>query len=107
MIARIWRGTTSADRAQEYLRYVQATGVAEYAATPGHRGTQILLRTRDGKTLFTVISYWDSMEAVKAFAGDDPEVAHYYPEDDEFLVEREDVVTHHEVAEFDVPSALP
>jgi heme-degrading monooxygenase HmoA len=106
MIARIWRGTTAADRAQEYLRYIQATGVAEYAETPGHRGTQILLRTREGKTRFTVISFWDSMEAVKAFAGEDPEVAHYYPEDDEFLIEKEPTVEHHEVAQIDGPAAL-
>ena len=101
MIARIWRGTTAADRADEYLEYVRATGLAEYAATPGYRGVLVLQRTRDGLTRLTVISYWDSIEAIKAFAGEDPEVAHYYPEDDEYLVDRESTVEHHEVVELD------
>jgi heme-degrading monooxygenase HmoA len=48
-----------------------------------------------------VISYWDSIDAIKAFAGEDPELAHYYPEDDEYLVERESTVEHHEVVELD------
>ena len=101
MIARIWRGTTAADRAAEYLTYVRETGLAEYAATPGYRGVQVLLRTRDELTRLTVISYWDSIEAVKSFAGEDPEVAHYYPEDDEYLVEREPTVEHHDVVELE------
>jgi len=62
---------------------------------------QVLLRTRDELTRLTVISYWDSIEAVKAFAGEDPEVAHYYPEDDEYLVEREPTVEHHDVVELE------
>ena len=61
----------------------------------------MLLRTRDDRTLFTVISLWDSLEAIKGFAGPDPEVAHYYPEDDEYLLDREPTVEHHEVAKPD------
>jgi len=101
MIARIWRGTTAADRAQEYLVYLRKTGLADYASTPGNRGVQVLLRTRDDRTLFTVISLWDSLEAIKGFAGPDPEVAHYYPEDDEYLLDREPTVEHHEVPKLD------
>jgi heme-degrading monooxygenase HmoA len=101
MIARIWRGTTAVDRAQDYLEYVRQTGLAEYAATPGYRGVRVLQRTNDGLTQLTVISFWDSMEAIKAFAGEDPDIAHYYPEDDEYLVEREAKVEHHEVVELD------
>jgi heme-degrading monooxygenase HmoA len=78
---------------------VRQTGLTEYAETPGYRGVRVLQRTRDGLTKLTVISFWDSIEAIKAFAGDDPEVAHYYPEDDEYLVEREAKVEHHEVVE--------
>ena len=47
MIARIWRGTTAADRAQEYLQYIRDTGVADYHKTPGNHGVQILMRTRE------------------------------------------------------------
>ena len=59
----------------------------------------MLVRRHDGRADFTLISYWESMEHVKAFAGDDPEVAVFYPEDDDFLIDRETTVTHHEVVE--------
>ena len=98
MIARIWRGATAADRADEYLEYLKRTGIADYRATPGNHGVEVLRRTRDGRTVFTLISYWESLDAVKAFAGDQPEVAVFYPEDDDFLVDRELEVEHHEVA---------
>jgi heme-degrading monooxygenase HmoA len=97
MIARIWRGTTAADRAEEYLQYIRDTGVSDYRNTPGNHGVQILMRTHDGRTDFTIISYWDSMDAIKAFAGDDPEVSRYYPEDDEYLIEKYPYVEHHQV----------
>jgi heme-degrading monooxygenase HmoA len=99
MIARIWRGTTAADRADEYLEYLKETGLADYRSTPGNHGVQVLLRTSDGRTLFTLISYWESMDAIKAFAGDEPEVAVFYPADDDFLLDRELEVEHHDVAE--------
>jgi heme-degrading monooxygenase HmoA len=99
MIARIWRGATAADRTQEYLEYLKQTGVADYRATPGNHGVQILLRTEGDRTDFTILSYWESMEAIKAFAGDQPEVSRYYPEDDEYLIDKQPNVEHHEVAE--------
>jgi heme-degrading monooxygenase HmoA len=51
----------------------------------------------DGKSEFTLISLWDSWDAIKAFAGPDPEKAVFYPEDDKFLLERGPRVTHYEV----------
>jgi heme-degrading monooxygenase HmoA len=98
MIARIWRGATAADRADEYLEYLKETGVADYTATPGNHGVQILLRTQGDRTDFTILSYWESLDAIKAFAGDDPEVSRYYPEDDDYLIDRQPNVEHHQVA---------
>ena len=97
MIARIWRGLTPAHQATEYLRYVQATGLQEYAATAGHRGALVLLKTEAEQTEFTVISLWDSMDAIRRFAGDDVEQAMYYPEDEKYLLTFEPKVTHYEV----------
>jgi heme-degrading monooxygenase HmoA len=57
-----------------------------------------LRRTHEGNTEFLLISYWDSYEAIRAFAGDDLERAVYYPRDQEFLLELEPKVTHYEVA---------
>ena len=58
----------------------------------------MLRRDLDDKTEFVMFTLWDSMDAVKAFAGDRPEVAVYYAEDDRYLIEREDSVSHYEVA---------
>jgi hypothetical protein len=41
---------------------------------------------------------WESMDAIRAFAGDDPEQAVFYPEDDRFLIDRDLTVAHYEVA---------
>ena len=98
MIARIWRGAVKAERAQDYLEYLHDTGIADYAGTPGNHGVEVLMRTAGDRTEFTLITYWDSIESVKAFAGDPPEVARFYPEDDDYLVDRDLEATHHEVA---------
>jgi hypothetical protein len=46
---------------------------------------------------------WDSMEAIEAFAGEDPDVAVFYPEDDRFLVERDEFVSHYVVDRYAQP----
>jgi antibiotic biosynthesis monooxygenase (ABM) superfamily enzyme len=64
---------------------------------PGNRGT-LVLRRIDGETAeFETILLFDSLESVHAFAGDDLEVAVFYPEDDGYLVERDLTVRHYDV----------
>ena len=72
--------------------------MAEYAGTEGNRGVLVLRRLTGGRAEFTLVSLWDSLEAVSAFAGEDVERAVFYPEDERFLVERDETVTHYEVA---------
>jgi heme-degrading monooxygenase HmoA len=98
MIARIWRGAVARADGDEYERYVDETGFAAYGETPGNRGAWMLRRDTGELTEFLTLSLWESIDAVKAFAGEDYEVAVYYPEDERFLVEREDTVAHYEVA---------
>ncbi|NUR92512.1 MAG: hypothetical protein HOY71_51285 [Nonomuraea sp.] len=76
---------------------LQRTGLADYTATPGNKGVYFTRRELGERTEFYAISIWESWEAIKAFAGDDPEVAVYYPEDDAFLLDREHGVEHYEV----------
>ena len=99
MIARIWHGRTPAEKADDYLEYVKRTGIAEYRSVAGNRG-QYILRKIDGDgdiADFTVLSFWESMDAVRAFAGTEPEKPVYYPEDEEYLLELEDEVAHYDV----------
>ena len=97
MIARIWRGVTREADKDTYFEYLQKTGLQEYASVSGNQGVWVLRRVDDGKSEFTLISLWDSWDAIKAFAGPDPEKAVFYPEDEKFLLERGPRVTHYEV----------
>jgi heme-degrading monooxygenase HmoA len=81
-----------------YAAYVEETGVAQYRETAGNQGAHILLRDLDdGRTEIVALSFWTSYDAIRGFAGEDIETAVYYPEDDRYLVQREDTVTHYEV----------
>jgi len=97
MIARTWHGMTDASRADEYLDYLNKTGVPEYRATQGNLGVYVLRRIEGNVAHFLLLTLWESEEAIKRFAGPDMEVAKYYPEDEQFLLELEPMVTHYEV----------
>jgi heme-degrading monooxygenase HmoA len=77
---------------------MEETGVRGYAETPGNRGVYMLRRNVGGKVEFVMFTLWDSLDAVKAFAGGDYERAVFYLEDDRYLVERDERSTHFEVA---------
>ena len=97
MIARIWRGTVRAQQADEYYRYLEQTGLKEYRQTAGNRGVQVLRRIQGETCEYLLITFWESWEAIRRFAGDQPEKAVYYPRDREFLLELEPDVQHFEV----------
>lgn len=98
MIARLWRGWVGTDRTAAYVAYIEETGIAGYRQTPGNLGAQMLTRDLgDGRTEVITLSWWESLDSVRGFAGDDITQAVFYPEDDEFLVDRETTVTHYEV----------
>jgi len=99
MIARTWRGFTREQDKDSYYDYLLKTGLKDYASIPGNRGVWVLRRVAEGKAEFTLISLWDSWEAIRAFAGPDYEKAVYYPEDKKFLLELEPNVKHYEVLE--------
>jgi heme-degrading monooxygenase HmoA len=99
MIARMWRGWVATDRAAEYVAYIEQTGMASYRATPGNIDAQMWTRDLgDGRTEVVTVSRWESLEVIEGFAGADITRAVFYPEDDDFLVGREDTVTHYTVA---------
>lgn len=101
MIVRTWRGATRAEDADRYLAYLHRTGLAAYRATPGNRGVLALRRVRDGAdgpvAELLLVTAWESWEAIRRFAGDHPERAVFYPDDDAFLVERDEHVDHYDV----------
>jgi heme-degrading monooxygenase HmoA len=97
MIARIWSGAVRSEDGDAYAAYIGETGLAGYVATPGNRGAWLLRREIGERTEFVAFTLWDSLDAIRAFAGDDAETAVYYPEDDRYLIERDEKVKHYEV----------
>ena len=100
MIARLWRGT-AADRrnADAYVRHLRTNVVPELSAIPGYREVRLMRREEGGRTEFLVMTLWDSMDAIRRFAGEHPERAVVEPEARAVLAEYDDFVRHYEVQE--------
>ena len=79
---------------------MRETGVAGYARTPGNEGIWMLRRDVDDRTEFVMFTLWASLDAIRAFAGEDYETAVFYPEDERFLVDRDLRASHFEVDTF-------
>lgn len=99
MIMRIWRGITAEEQAEAYLEHLQQTALSTLAEQPGQCGAWVLRRVQGGQCEFQVLSLWKSEEALRAYAGDKPELAVYYDEDDKYLLEMEPLVRLYEVAD--------
>jgi antibiotic biosynthesis monooxygenase (ABM) superfamily enzyme len=103
VIARVWRGATRAEDADAYAAYIEESGVGPARALPGARGSLVLRRVEGDRAEFETIILFDSIDDVRAFAGDELERAVFFPEDDRYLIERDLRVTHH-LVDLDVPS---
>ena len=65
----------------------------------------MLRRPLDALVEVTTISLWTSMDAVRGFAGEDPDQAKFYPGDDDLLVEKDERAEHFEVVSADLDAA--
>jgi heme-degrading monooxygenase HmoA len=102
MIMRTWRGAVHRADEERYLEHQAATGVRDYRETPGNLGAVVLRRERDDLVEVTTVSFWASMDAVRAFAGEDPGRAKFYPGDDDLLAQKDDHADHYEVVAVDL-----
>ncbi len=100
MIARIWQARSRPGMGKAYYSYLEETGLKEYRATEGCKDVMVLTQEIGDQTEYLLITFWDSMEAVRRFAGPEPERAVYYPEDDRYFSEEElrPFVRHYQVA---------
>lgn len=97
MIVRLWKARTSAATADEYVRHATQTVFPKVRTLPGHRGEYLLRRAVGDYVELIVLTLWDSMEAIRGFAGDDLEKAVVEPAAQAVLTEFDRNVTHFEV----------
>jgi heme-degrading monooxygenase HmoA len=98
VIARVWTGRTRVEDYDTYMAYLEESGVAALRATPGNQGVMVLRRLHGAEAEFSVMSFWDSLDDVKAFAGEDVDAARYFPDDERYLLDFPPRLKHFEVA---------
>ncbi len=96
-IMRLWHGEVSLEKADDYERFMIERAAPDYSSVEGLLKLYFQRKNEKNKTHFLLITIWDSLEAIKNFTGDNPELAKYYPEDDNFLLEKEELVSMYEV----------
>ena len=97
MIVRMWHGRVPTSKAQAYRDFLNRRAIPDYQSVAGNISVHILERQEGEVTHFITMTFWENMEVIKGFAGEEVEVAKYYPEDNEFLLEFEPTVVHYEV----------
>ena len=97
MIVRLWHGCVPTPKASAYRKFLNERAIPDYRSVAGNISVHILQRREGDITHFITMTFWENMEAIRGFAGDEVEVAKYYPEDKDFLLDFEPMVTHYEV----------
>jgi len=97
LITRLWEGSTGAADADRYLAYLHRTGLSDYQRAAGNQGVLALRAISGDRADFLLLTFWDSEAAIRGFAGEPIERARFYPEDDAFLIRRQETVRHLEL----------
>jgi heme-degrading monooxygenase HmoA len=97
MIGRIWHGWTAPENADAYEQLLRSQILPGIQRIPGYRGAQLLRRDADAEVEFVTLTLFDSLDAVRAFAGEDYEVAVVLPEAERLLTRFDERSTHYEV----------
>jgi heme-degrading monooxygenase HmoA len=97
MIARLWHGRVPSSKAEAYRAFLNARAIPDYRSIPGNLSVHVLERREGDVTHFITLTFWEGLDAIRAFAGEDLERAKYYPEDAGFLLEFEPGVVHYDV----------
>ena len=97
MIVRMWHGKVDTSKADEYAEFMKERAAPDYGSVDGLKKLIFLRRNENNVAHFLLVTFWDSIASVKKFAGEQPEKAKYYPEDDQFLLEKEETSSLYEV----------
>jgi len=97
MIARIWRGWAPRASADDYQRHYESEVGEHLRAVSGFRGARLLRREDGQEVMFTSITFFTSLAAIRGFAGDDYERAVVEDAARQALTRWDERVSHHEV----------
>ncbi len=97
MIGRLWRGATSREDADAYARFLAEELLPQLEGIAGYRGGWVLKGAAGDEVEFVTLTLFDSMDAVRAFAGDRPELPVIEPEAERLLARVGERVEHIEV----------
>ena len=98
MIARIWRGWAPQATADDYQRHYESEVSEQLRAVPGFLGARLLRRDDGPEVMFTSLTFFTSLDAVRGFAGEDYEQAVVAEAARLALSHWDERVSHHEVA---------
>ena len=98
VIARTWNGSARPEHADAYVAHLRDRTFPQLKTIPGHQGAYVLRRTGGSGVEFTVVTLWESLEAIADFAGDDPEQAVVPPEAEALLASYDRRAVHWDVA---------
>ena len=93
----MWKGEVPLDRSDEYLERMRTVAIPDYKSTAGNVAAYCLHRVLDDRAEFVMLTFWESIDAIKAFSGDDISVAKYYDFDAEVLLEMVPNSDHYEM----------
>jgi heme-degrading monooxygenase HmoA len=93
----MWHGRVPTRQAETYRDLLTRKAIPDYQAIPGNLSVNILERPEGEVTHFITLTFWENMDSIRAYTGKDVNLAKYYPEDRDFLLEFEPTVVHYEV----------
>ncbi|MFT6266446.1 MAG: heme-degrading monooxygenase HmoA [Oleiphilaceae bacterium] len=101
MIAREWKAKCPKEHEEGFISYLYETGIKDTSATQGFLGAQIFNRDTDisDEVEITLITYWETLECIKSFAGENIDIAKLYPEDEQYQLNPDGHVIHYKVRE--------
>jgi len=99
MIARLWHGAVPVSKMETYHERMRIVALPDYRGTPGNLGAYVLRKVEGDVAHFEMLTFWRDVASIKAFAGEDYEVAKYYDFDDDFLLEKEPRVRHYDAVD--------
>ncbi len=96
-IMRLWHGEVAIEKADEYEKFMIEKAAPDYGSVDGLLKLYFQRKNENKIAHFLLVTIWDSLESIKKFAGPEPDLAKYYPEDDAFLLEKEKYTSMYDV----------